>query len=150
MGTMHLKDRIKMHGCQTHGDRELAGEVCFLNLNLARMSTLVRPDIAVIDGTVGLQGNGPGGTDAVDFGVVAASADVFAADAVMAKAMGFDPARLAQSWYGNLLKLGVSDLESIEVVGADLDAVTVPFKPHETTEKQWKWSRPDLVQYLAA
>jgi uncharacterized protein (DUF362 family) len=150
MGTIHKPDRIRMHGCKTHGERVLADEVRVLNVNLARLSKLLKPDIAVVDGTVGIQGNGPGGSDTVDFGVVAASADVFAADAVMAKAMGFDPARLAQSWYGNRTGLGISELSRIEIIGADVDAVTVPFKPHETTEKQWAWSDRSLEQYAAA
>ncbi len=150
MGTMCKADRVHMHGCTAHADRVLADEVRVLNVNLARLAKLVKPDIAVIDGTVGLQGNGPGGTDGVDFGVVAASADVFAADAVMAKAMGFDPDRLAQSWYGNLLRLGVSDLNDIEILGADLNAITMPFTPHETTPKQWAWSDRSLERYLAA
>ena len=62
-----------------------------MSVNLIRLSHYLKPDIGVIDGTVGLQGNGPGGTDAVDLGVAAASADVYAVDAVISKAMGFEP-----------------------------------------------------------
>lgn len=150
MGTLYGPDRILMHGFRTHDKRALSDEVRILNVNLARLARHLSPDITVIDGTRGLQGNGPGGTDGIDFGVVAASADVYAADAVMAKAMGFDPNRLAQFYYGNLLKLGVSDLDRIEVLGADLDAVTMSFKPHETTDQQWRWSDDSLGRYLAA
>jgi uncharacterized protein (DUF362 family) len=150
MGTMHKDDRVKMHGCHTHKERHLPDEVRILNVNLARLAKLMKPAIAVVDGTVGLQGNGPGGTDSIDFGVVAASADVFAADAVTAKAMGFEPARLAQSWYGDLTGLGISDLRRIEILGADLDAVTMPFKPNDTTEIQWRWEDKSLEQYVAA
>jgi len=150
MGTMHKDDRIKMHGCQTHKERHLPDEVRILNVNLARLAKLLKPDIGVIDGTVGVQGNGPGGTDSINFGVAAASADVFAADAVVAKAMGFEPTRLAQSWYGDLTGLGISDLRRIEILGADLGAVTMPFKPNDTTEQQWAWSDKSLEQYVAA
>jgi hypothetical protein len=75
---------------------------------------------------------------------------VFAADAVIAKTMGFEPARLAQSWYGDLTGLGISDLDKIDVIGEDIDDVTVAFKPHETTDEQWAWSDQRLEKYLAA
>lgn len=150
MGALHKQDRVKMHGCRTHGERSLPDEARLLNLNLARLARHLSPDIAVIDGTRGLQGNGPGGDDGIDFGVVNASADVFAADAVMTKAMGFDPDILAQSSYGSALQLGISDLNRIDVVGADLDDVTMSFKPHDRTEQQLDWADEGVAHLLAA
>ena len=91
MGTLHKEDRIKMHGYPSHAERVLPSEAEVLNVNLIRLAQYLKPDIGVVDGTVGLQGNGPGGTDAVPMDAAAASADVFAVDAVMAKAMGFEP-----------------------------------------------------------
>lgn len=150
MGTMHKPDRIKMHGFMTHGERDLPIEVQHLNANLARIAKDLTPDITVIDGTRGLQGNGPGGDDGIDLYVAAASSDVHAVDAVMAKAMGFDPTKLAQSYYGEMLSLGVSDLDHIKVVGADLAAVTKPFKPHETTPVQYQWAIEQMTEWVTA
>src|SRR5690606_36075910 len=76
MGTLYKPDRIKMHGFRSHRERVLPIEEKMININLIRVARYLRPDIAVIDGTQGLQGNGPGGTDGVDFGIAAASADV--------------------------------------------------------------------------
>ena len=150
MGSIYKPDRIHMHGFMSHGGRELIKEVQILNANLANMAKYIYPDIAVIDGTVGLQGNGPGGNDSISFGVVAASSDVYAADAVMTKAMGFDPAKLAQSTYGDILQIGVSDLNDIEVVGANLDSVILPFEPHTNTEEQLKWADEAMSKYVTA
>ncbi len=149
MGSIHKPDRIKMHGYLTHSERVLKDEVRFLNANLARIAKFMYPDIAVIDGTRGLQGNGPGGNDGIDFGVAAASSDVYAADAVMAKAMGFDPATLAQSFYGDLTNAGISEMEQIEVRGVELDSIVKPFKPHDRTEEQLLWADERMTEYVA-
>jgi uncharacterized protein (DUF362 family) len=91
MGTIYKPDRVKMHGFHSHAERILPDEAQVLNINLIRLARFLSPDISVVDGVQGLQGNGPGGDDEVRFGLSAASVDVFAADAVIARAMGFEP-----------------------------------------------------------
>ena len=149
MGTLRKQDRVKMHGYRGHADRELPREAQTLNINLMRLSRYLRPDIAVIDGFVGLQGNGPNGTDAVDFGIAVASADVFAADAVMAKAMGFEPLQLGLMHYANEMGYGTADLDKIDVLGTPVESVITTFKPHETVHLQLQWHEPHAMRYLA-
>lgn len=149
MGTIRKDDRVKMHGFPSHKDRILPNEAQTLNVNLIRLARHLTPDIGVVDGTVGLQGNGPGGTDAVPLGIAAASIDVLAVDAVMTKAMGFEPMEQGLLRYGDALGMGVADLREIEVVGADLADVTIPFKPHETTEGQLRWAVEGAAEMLA-
>lgn len=148
MGTLHKADRIKMHGYYSHADRRLPREAQTLNINLIRLSRYLAPDIGVIDGTVGLQGNGPGGTDAIDLGIAVASADVFAADAVTAKAMGFEPLQIGLFYYANVLGYGVADLEQIEVVGMPPGEVIKFFKPHEKVQLQFQWQEANAMGYL--
>ena len=148
MGTLRKQDRVKMHGFPSHPDRELPRESQVLNINLIRLSRYLRPDIGVIDGTVGLQGNGPGRTDAIDFGIAVASADVFAADAVMAKAMGFEPVELGLLHYANQMGYGATDLDQIDVLGTPLTDVIKRFKPHEKTHLQLQWHEPNAMRYL--
>lgn len=150
MGTLHKQDRIKMHGYYSHADRELPREAQTLNINLIRLSRYLCPEIGVIDGTVGLQGNGPGGTDAVDLGIAVASADVFAADAVTAKAMGFEPLEIGLFHYANTLGDGVADLDRIDVLGTPVEAVIKHFKPHEKTPLQFQWHESNAMHYLPA
>jgi len=149
MGSICKKDRIHIHGYRTHKDRHLPDEVRLININMARMARHLMPDIAVIDGVVGLEGNGPMGKESVDFGVTAAGADTLAVDTVMAAAMGFDPQDIAHIQYAAGLGLGVADLAQIETVGADIGDVMHPFKPHETNETQKKWQREDAEVFLA-
>ena len=150
MGTLYKQDRVKMHGFNTHGERELPREAQTLNINLIRVSRYLKPDIGVIDGTVGLQGNGPGGTDAIDLGVAVASADVFAADAVTSKAMGFEPLEIGLLHYANEMGYGVADLERIEILGTPVEEVITGFKPHETAELQFQWHEANAGTYLPA
>ncbi|MEZ4736716.1 MAG: DUF362 domain-containing protein [Caldilineaceae bacterium] len=150
MGTIHKPDRVKMHGFKSHAERTLPEEAQILNINLIRLARFLSPDIAVVDGTRGLQGNGPGGEDGVDFGVAAASVDVFAADAVMAKAMGFEPLELGLLNYGHQLGMGVADLAEIEVLETNIEAVRRQFKPHDKTHLQMQWQEPRALELMAA
>jgi uncharacterized protein (DUF362 family) len=147
-GCVRQGDRIKLHGCLSHLERVLPREGQVLNANLARVSRYLRPDIAVIDGTVGIQGNGPIGTDTIDLGIAVASADPFAADAVMAHAMGFDPQDVGLLVYAQQLGLGVTDLSEIEVCGPALASVVRPFKPHETHALQLQWRDDGIAVQL--
>lgn len=150
MGTLHKEDRIKMHGYHSHADRVLPREAQTLNINLLRLSRYLKPDIAIVDGTVGLQGNGPGGTDSVPLGVAIASDDVFAADAVTTRAMGFQPLEIGLFHYANEMGYGTADLDKIDVVGPAVETVSTSFKPHETAELQFQWQETNPAEYLAA
>ncbi len=150
MGTIYKPDRVKMHGFNSHAERRLPDEAQVLNVNLIRLARFLSPDIAVVDGTRGLQGNGPGGEDGVDWGIAAASVDVFAADAVIAKAMGFEPMELGLLNYGNQLGMGVADLAQIDVLETKIAAVQQQFKPHESTALQMQWQIPNARELLAA
>ena len=150
MGTIAKQDRVLMHGFPDHASRTLPDEAQVLNINLIRLARFLTPDVAVIDGTRGLQGNGPGGKDGVDFGVAAASADCFAADAVMTEAMGFAPSQMGLLHYAGEVGLGVVDLNEIEIVGVQPSEVMRRFKPHETTGLQLQWRRADALALLAS
>lgn len=149
MGTLHQDDRVKMHGYLTHGDRQRPREAQILNMNLTRISHHLSPHIGVIDGTVGLQGNGPGGTNSVDLDIAVASADVFAADAVVTKAMGFNPWDIGLFQYATEIGLGIADLERIQVIGThSLEEVAIPFEPHQWIDQQYQWQEPKARDYL--
>ncbi len=148
MGTIAKKDRVFMHGFPDHASRTLPDEAQVLNINLIRLARFLTPDIAVIDGMRGLQGDGPGGTDGVDFGVAAASADCFAADAVMTEAMGFVPSQMGLLHYAGEVGLGTVNLEEIEIIGVQPREVMHSFKPHATTALQLQWQREDALSLL--
>lgn len=141
MGTLHQEDRVLMHGFPSHADRRQPVEAKLLNINLIRVARHLAPDIAVVDGITGLQGNGPGGTDAIALDVVAAGVDVFAVDTLMTYVMGFDPEAMGILHYARTYDLGCTALEEIEVVGARPTEVRTRFKPHESTPLQLQWQK---------
>lgn len=140
MGTIKKSDRIKVHGFVSHKEREHPAEARALNRNLIRLAKHMMPDFSVIDGTVGIQGNGPGGTDTVPLGLSAASADTISVDAVISKAMGFEPLEVGTVFYADALDLGNGDLKNIDILGAVLSDHIRTFKPHDTIDLQRKWA----------
>ena len=58
---------------------------------LVDLNTLVRPRFAVMDGTVGLEGDGPKSGRPKEMNVILASANLVGIDSVAAQVMGFDP-----------------------------------------------------------
>lgn len=140
MGTILKRDRIKVHGYTTHHDRRHPQEARALSRNLIRLARHLYPHYSVVDGTVGIQGNGPGGTDTVPLGLAAAGVDTIAVDAVISKVMGFEPLEVGTVFYGDAIGLGVGDLERIRVIGGRLDEHALSFKGHESIDLQRQWA----------
>jgi uncharacterized protein (DUF362 family) len=59
-----------------------------IDVAIADMSSVLRPNLAIIDGTVGMEGLGPSAGQSKSLDIVVASADAFAADAVACRLMG--------------------------------------------------------------
>jgi uncharacterized protein (DUF362 family)/Pyruvate/2-oxoacid:ferredoxin oxidoreductase delta subunit len=75
------------------------------------------PDLFIVDAVVGMQGNGPASPDLVDIGLVLASDNAVAVDAVIAMMMGCDPALLRFLQKAKEAGLGDYDLATIKVIG---------------------------------
>jgi uncharacterized protein (DUF362 family)/Pyruvate/2-oxoacid:ferredoxin oxidoreductase delta subunit len=75
------------------------------------------PDIFIVDAVVGMEGNGPASSDLRDIGLILASDNAVAMDAVIATMMGCDPARLGFLRKAKSVGLGDFDVDSIEILG---------------------------------
>jgi len=102
-----------------------------------RAADNARRYLAIVDGIIGGEGNGPICPDAVASGVLLAGADPAAVDAVACRVMGFDPARIPivrHAFDPHRMPIAGSDMSAIRVlddrVAAEisLDAVA-PAKP---------------------
>ncbi len=76
-----------------------------------------KPDLMIVDGIVGMEGNGPASPDLRDIGVILASDNAVALDTVIAVMMGCDPGKLRFLQRAKELGLGDYDLRKIEIVG---------------------------------
>jgi uncharacterized protein (DUF362 family)/NAD-dependent dihydropyrimidine dehydrogenase PreA subunit len=75
------------------------------------------PDLFIVDAVVGMEGNGPASPDLRDIGLVLASDNAVAVDAVIAKMMGCEPGRLRFLRKAKEAGLGDYDLSEIEIIG---------------------------------
>ena len=73
-----------------------------------------------MDGTIGLEGNGPKSGRPRVADLILASQDPVALDTVQALCMGLDPARIGHLARCGARGVGVSDPERIEIRGCDL------------------------------
>lgn len=141
MGCILKPDRQKMHGYAPGAPYDFSKSVKVIHENLIRMAKVVAPHISVIDGLVGMEGNGPLDGDKVSLNLAIASADFVAADAVAAKIMGFEPLEeVGYIYYGHKLGFGVGDIEKIQILGDGIKDVSRNFKPNPNyaTERLWK------------
>jgi uncharacterized protein (DUF362 family) len=108
-----------------------------INLTLAKMAQHVAPDLTVLDGTEGMQGNGPVSGDPIDSQITLASAHSIAADVIGLQAMGY---RLDQVGYLRYaMELRRLTLDDIEVVGETIEDVKTDFRPHDNIASQLTW-----------
>jgi uncharacterized protein (DUF362 family)/NAD-dependent dihydropyrimidine dehydrogenase PreA subunit len=75
------------------------------------------PDLFIMDGVVGMEGNGPASLDLRDIGVILASDNAVAMDSVVATMMGCEPGRLRFLQKAKEAGLGDYALLTIEVIG---------------------------------
>ncbi len=75
------------------------------------------PDLFIMDAVVGMEGNGPASPDLRDIGLILASDNAVAMDAVVAKMMGCEPGVLRFLQKAKEMGLGDYDLNTIEIDG---------------------------------
>ncbi len=121
-----------------------------INLNLALVAPRVWPHLAVIDGWQGMEGDGPGNGDPVDWHVALAGTDPLAVDVLTAHLMGFDPERVGYLQYCRRLGLGVGEMGQVEVVGnVAPEGVRRSFVPSPTHQRQLAWHLDGVERYLS-
>ena len=114
-GVIHESDKKRFH--------KWGLEQAIIDLNKA-----VLPELTILDGTIGMEGLGPNSGTPVGLGLLLASTDTVALDAVASAVMGFDPQEIRYIQMAQEQGLGCADLERIEVLGLSIDEVRHPFK----------------------
>ncbi|MCA1961925.1 MAG: DUF362 domain-containing protein [Desulfomonile sp.] len=75
------------------------------------------PDLFIVDAVVGMEGNGPASPDLRDVGLILASDNAVALDAVIATMMGCDPGQLRFLQKAKEMGLGDYDLSTADIIG---------------------------------
>lgn len=119
----------------------------------------VRPVLAIADGVVGMEGNGPSAGIPVSLGYLAASPDALALDVVLCRTLGLEPRNIDHLEAARDAGLGVADWSQIAAMGDPVAALnprayrlpsTVPinYVPHWLVRlvQPLIWHRPAISE----
>lgn len=121
-----------------------------LNFNGFLLLQKLAPDLAVVDGFEGMEGNGPTGGTPVESRVALASTDFLAADRIGTMLMGIDFGNIGYLTYCANAKLGNANLANIRIVGPDPAGFIKHYRMHdnfdddESRESQLSWQDDSL------
>ncbi|MGB9939715.1 DUF362 domain-containing protein [Methanosarcina sp.] len=118
-GTIPQKNRKQAHFLE---DRRRFGEA------IVDIYSVVKPQLAVMDGVVGMEGNGPANGTPVFAGVIMASYDCVALDIVASELIGIDPLKVPTNKAALARGFGT---KHPDIVGTPLEKVKVGFKKPE-------------------
>lgn len=99
-----------------------------LGQKLADMLRIRKADLTIVDGIIGMEGQGPHAGTPIEMNLIIAGRDTVAVDTVTSYIMGFEPGEIPAVRIAATEGLGVGDLASIEVVGEKLENVRKFFK----------------------
>jgi uncharacterized protein (DUF362 family)/NAD-dependent dihydropyrimidine dehydrogenase PreA subunit len=104
-------------GAQKARLHQLAGTPERFHELIVEVFRLRVPDFFIMDAVVGMEGNGPASPELREIGLILAADNAVALDAVVARMMGIDPARLRFLQKAKAFVLGDFDSEMIEIEG---------------------------------
>lgn len=114
-GLVSDKNKPSMHG--------------ILDQILLEVNKLVRRQLIVVDGGIGMEGNGPLLGEPVRMGILVAGTRPVSVDATCSRIMGFDPSQIGHIKTCASHGLGTIDLTEVNVVGESISEVAVRFAP---------------------
>ncbi len=148
MGLIFPEDRHKIHGyCDFLGkdskrlfkdDDLYIQSVEKIHRNLFTLFNMIRPDLTIIDGYCGMEGDGPINGEPLFHGFALASCDAIAADFVAAQLMGLKPKSIGYLYY---LTENFDQGWSPEVLGSDPEKLVKNYKLHRKYPLQKQWGR---------
>jgi uncharacterized protein (DUF362 family) len=100
-----------------------------LHYNMFHLAQEIYPDLGVIDGFVGMEGEGPTRGIPYDSRVALASVDPLALDILGNNIMGFDPSQILYLTAMTEAGMGQGDLSKIQTLGTPLEKCQYHFKP---------------------
>ena len=129
-GVLWRREKARFHQLQcdetiTQGEKEL-------DIAISDMASVLFPRLAVIDGTVGMEGMGPAYGKMKKMGVIVVGDNALSADAIAARLMGFDPESIPHLRLSARKGLGEIQLQKITVNPRDFSKWEIPFDPPPT------------------
>lgn len=116
-GTIPTGHRTKFH-------RDFMNVEDFCQM-LVDVFSSIKPRLTIMDGIMAMEGEGPASGTMRNLGVVLASQDAVALDAVATRIIGTDPLSILTTRYASERGLGVGNLVDINTVGESINDVAV-------------------------
>jgi len=104
-------------------------------------------DLTIIDGRVGMEGQGPHNGTTVKLDLIIVGRDPVATDSVASFIMGFDPEKVPTLRFGQERGIGTNDLHKIEVKGEKLENVFHQFICASGHDSFQMFSRNQILFY---
>jgi uncharacterized protein (DUF362 family) len=92
---------------------------------LIETARAIAPQLTIVDGIIGHEGNGPSGGEPRDLGVLGASTDIFALDRTIAEILSVAPQQVPTLAAAIRMGLCSESIADIEIVGAAIDRLRV-------------------------
>jgi uncharacterized protein (DUF362 family) len=110
-----------------------------INFNIFTMAQWLRPNLAVLDGYQGMEGNGPFAGTPVEHRVAVAGLDWLAVDRVGVELMGIDFSNVGYLNYCAQANMGEADLNKIQIAGEPLARHILPYRMNDNFQEQLVW-----------
>lgn len=109
------------------------------HLTLADVYQKHPADLAIIDGTSAMQGNGPSSGETINLGWIIASFNPITADLLATYLMGFEPQKIGYLYLLHQKGLSPIDVKKLEIIGPDPKTLRKKLKPPD--------SYPDILNW---
>ena len=126
-GVLWRREKVRLH--QLHAPRQVVGNDKELDVAISDLASVLLPDLAVIDGNIGMEGLGPGIGNPRNAGLVVVSQDPVAADAVASRLMGFSPQDIPHLRLISERGMGEIDLSKLRIDPDNYLALQERFEP---------------------
>jgi uncharacterized protein (DUF362 family) len=126
-------DRRKLHQDPVSDDPR------YFNYNMFLMAQYAYPDLAIIDGYVGMEGLGPLFGDPIEVGVAIASTDCIAADRIGTEVMGHDFSQVGYLVHCANANIGQGDITKINVLGDNISNCKKNFRLTDDWKNIIRW-----------
>ena len=147
ISTLSLKNIIVGSAVKDQGwdsDKRIihGGGIRGINYNLFALAERLHPDLAVIDGYEGMEGDGPTNGSPVAHRVCVAGTDWLAADRVAVELMGINFAKIGYLTYCAEAGLGQGNLKRIEIVGPSISEHVKKYQLPSNIDELLIWMKP--------
>jgi len=117
-----------------------------VNEIVAELNVLVKPELCLVDGIVGMQGNGPNKGEPAHFGAVIGGTDSLLTDVVCCYAIGLNPMKVRYLRISaEYLKRKLPNLNDVKIVGNSLNEVRRRFRPAPREQPFSDWLKDSLI-----